>query len=61
RQPSIMRFRQINTDPPVFEAFIKYRTSLHRSYLQYLERQLREEFNFEGTPIVIKMTKMKRI
>ncbi len=61
RQPSIMRFRQINTDPPIFEAFIKYRTSLHRSYLQYLERQLREQFNFEGTPIVIKMTKMKRI
>lgn len=60
RQPSIVRFRQINTDPPVFEAFIKYRTSLHRSYLQYLERRLREEFNFEGTPIVIKLTKMKR-
>ncbi len=60
RQPSIVRFRQINTNPPVFEAFIKYRTSLHRSYLQYLERKLRENFNFEGTPIVIKLTKMKR-
>jgi GTP-binding protein len=60
RQPSISRFHQINVNPPVFEAFIKYRTSLHRSYLQYLERKLREEFNFEGTPIVIKMTKMKR-
>lgn len=60
RQPSISRFRQINTDPPVFEAFIKYRTSLHRSYLQFLERKLRESFNFEGTPIVIKLTKMKR-
>ncbi len=60
RQPSITRFRQINANPPVFEAFIKYRTSLHRSYLQFLERKLREEFDFEGTPIVIKLTKMKR-
>lgn len=60
RQPSISRFRQINTDPPIFEAFIKYRTSLHRSYLQYLERKLRADFNFEGTPIVIRLTKMKR-
>ncbi len=60
RHPSITRFRQINSDPPVFEAFVKYRTSLHRSYLEYLERKLRESFNFIGTPIVIRLTKMKR-
>jgi len=60
RHPSIVRFKQINTDPPIFEAYIKYRTSLHRSYLNYIERRLRESFNFLGTPIVIKLTKMKR-
>lgn len=60
RQPSIMGIRQVNAAPPVFEIFIKYRTSLHRSYLNFIENKLREEFNFLGTPIVIKLTKMKK-
>ncbi len=60
RQPSIMGMRQINAAPPVFEIFIKYRTSLHRSYLNFIENKLREDFDFLGTPIVIKLTKMKK-
>lgn len=60
RQPKIMGMRQLATDPPVFEALIKYRTSLHRSYLNFLERQLREQFDFYATPIIIKLSKMKR-
>lgn len=60
RHPKLMGIRQINVGPPVFEIFVKYRTSLHRSYINYLENRLREQFNFFGTPIVIKLTKMKR-
>ncbi|KKW41552.1 MAG: GTPase Der [Candidatus Magasanikbacteria bacterium GW2011_GWA2_56_11] len=60
RYPEILGLRQVNAGPPVFEIFIKYRTSLHRSYLNFIEGRLRERFNFTGTPIVIKMTKMKR-
>jgi len=60
RQPKIIGMRQLATNPPVFEALIKYRTSLHRSYLNYLEHGLREQFGFYATPIIIKMTKMKR-
>lgn len=60
RHPKVIGFRQINTEPPIFELFIKYRTSLHRSYINYIENRLRENFNFYGTPIVIKMTKTKK-
>lgn len=59
RQPKVLGLKQINADPPVFTLFIKYRTSLHRSYVNYIENKLREKFNFFGTPIVIKMAKMK--
>lgn len=60
RQPKVMGMRQINAAPPVFEIFIKYRTSIHRSYVHYLENRLREQFDFTGTPIVIKLRKMRR-
>ncbi|MFH0857165.1 MAG: ribosome biogenesis GTPase Der [Candidatus Magasanikbacteria bacterium] len=60
RQPQLFGFRQIGTAPPIFELYVKYRTSLHRSYLNFLENHLREKFDFIGTPIVIKLTKIKR-
>jgi GTP-binding protein len=60
RHPDIMGFRQLDTNPPIFEMLIKYGTSIHISYVKYVENRLREEFNFFGTPIVIKLTKMKR-
>lgn len=60
RHPEIMGMRQINQAPPVFELFVKFRTSLHRSYLNFIENKMRERFNFYGTPIIIKITKMKR-
>jgi len=60
RHPKLMGIRQIGVAPPVFEIFVKYRTSVHRSYLNYLENRLREQFDFYGVPIIIKLTKMKR-
>ncbi|MFA6427779.1 MAG: ribosome biogenesis GTPase Der [Candidatus Magasanikbacteria bacterium] len=58
--PVIWGIKQINSNPPVFELFLKPRTSVHGSYFKYLEHKLREEFNFLATPIVIKVTKMKK-
>lgn len=58
--PKLLGMRQLNSAPPIFELYIKNKTSLHRSYLNYLENRLREQFDFTGTPIVIKMTKIKR-
>lgn len=60
RHPEIVSMRQLDSAPPVFEIFIKYRTSLHASYLNFLKRRLRDEFGFIGTPIIIKMSKMRR-
>lgn len=60
RHPKLLGLHQINVAPPVFELFIQYRTSLHASYVRFLENKLREQFDFTGAPIVIKLTKMKK-
>ncbi len=58
--PKIVSFTQIHDDPPMFDMFIKANTSMHFSYVYYLENRLREQFGFFATPIVIKMSKLKR-
>lgn len=60
RHPKLMGFKQLRTNPPMFELFIKHNTSIHISYVQFLENRLRTEFGFFGTPIIIKLTKMKK-
>lgn len=60
KHPKILGLRQLDVNPPVFEMIIKFRTSLHTSYVYYIENKLREKFDFFGTPIVIKLTKMRR-
>ncbi|MFZ2190493.1 MAG: ribosome biogenesis GTPase Der [Candidatus Magasanikiibacteriota bacterium] len=61
RQPTLLGMTQVNVAPPVFQIMVKYRTSLHRSYLNFVENKLREQFNFFATPIVIKLSKTKRV
>lgn len=60
RFPEILGIRQLGTAPPVIELFIKYRTSLHRSYLHFIENRLREQFDLTGTPVIMKLRKQKR-
>ena len=60
RHPSILGFMQINANPPIFELFIKFKTSLNISYVHYVENRLREKFSFFAAPIIIKLTKRKR-
>ncbi|MCB9799022.1 ribosome biogenesis GTPase Der [Candidatus Nomurabacteria bacterium] len=60
RHPKLLGMTQVKAAPPIFELFVKYRTSLHRSYLHFIENQLREHFDFTGAPIVIKLRKIKR-
>ena len=61
RHPKILNFRQIATNPPRFELFIKYKTSVHISYVHYLTNRLRKQYDFFATPIIIHLTKLKRI
>ncbi|TAN33601.1 ribosome biogenesis GTPase Der [Patescibacteria group bacterium] len=60
RHPKILGFCQLRASPPMFEMQIKAKTSLHFSYVRYIENRLREHFGFFATPIVIKLTKVKR-
>lgn len=59
RHPGIMGIRQLGTNPPVIELMIKYRTSLNWSYVNFIKNKLRAQFDFFGTPVIIKLTKMK--
>ncbi len=51
KQPRILFATQASTRPPRFVIFAT--GFLEHGYRRYLERQLREEFGFEGTPIQI--------
>jgi GTP-binding protein len=51
KQPKIMFGTQAGTAPPVFVLFTSGK--LEASYERYIERRLREEFGFVGTPIVL--------
>ncbi len=42
---------QVSVRPPTFVFFVNDETLFHFSYRRYLENQLRENFNFSGTPI----------
>ena len=44
---------QVGIKPPKFVIFINDKELLHFSYTRYLENQFRQNFGFEGTPIII--------
>jgi len=51
KQPKILFATQPSTSPPTFVLFTSGK--LEASYERYVERRLREEFGFVGTPIVL--------
>ena len=51
KQPKIMFGTQASTAPPVFILFTSGK--MEASYERFIERRLREEFGFVGTPIVL--------
>ena len=44
---------QAQVKPPVFLIYVNYKELMHFSYLRYLENQIREEYEFIGTPIIL--------
>lgn len=44
---------QVSTCPPTFNIEVNSKGLVHFSYERYLENKIRENFDFEGTPIVI--------
>ncbi|MBI5229803.1 MAG: ribosome biogenesis GTPase Der [Candidatus Magasanikbacteria bacterium] len=59
RHPRILRFIQTGTNPPTFEITIKQKTSVHPSYLRFMENALREQFELIGTPVVVYVHKAR--
>lgn len=51
KQPKINYATQTGTNPPVLTFFSTYPDLIHFSYRRYLENNLREEWDFSGTPI----------
>lgn len=58
KQPRILFATQADTRPPRFVLFTT--GFLEASYRRFIERRLREEFGFEGTPIEISMKVRER-
>jgi len=59
RHPKIYALRQKDVTPPTFEVTIKQKTSLHENYLKFIENNLRKSFNFEGSPVVVYVRKIR--
>lgn len=54
KHPKLRYMTQTGTSPPEFTVFGAHVRYLHWSYKRYLEREMRESFGFEGTPIRLK-------
>lgn len=61
KHPHIHKFKQVRSNPPVFELRIGAKDDLHFSYVRFIENRLREKFGFLGTPITIYVDKNKII
>jgi GTP-binding protein len=58
KQPRIMFGTEVSTEPPTFVLFTS--AELEASYLRFVERRLREEFGFVGTPVHVQQRPRKK-
>lgn len=59
RHPKIFGIKQTGVEPPRFVLAIKKKTSIHESYLKFLSKKIRQEFELLGTPIIIETKQVK--
>ena len=58
KQPKILFGTQVSTEPPTFVLFTS--GQLEASYLRFVERRLREEFGFVGSPVHVQQRPRKK-
>ena len=58
KQPRILFGTQVSTEPPTFVLFTT--AQLEASYLRYVERRLREDFGFVGSPVHVQQRPRKK-
>lgn len=51
---------QVAVKPPRFVLFVNDYELAHFSYVRYIENQIRQNYNFEGTPIVMEVKERKK-
>jgi GTPase len=56
---TILYGTQVGAAPPTFMISLSHPVDLHFSYKRYLENQIREEFGFEGAPLILKVRTRK--
>lgn len=54
QKPKFFYASQTGTNPPKFTFFFRHAKNLHFSYPRYIENELRKEFGFNGTPLILK-------
>lgn len=57
KRPRILSIDQVGTAPPTFNVVLRKTDSLHFSYKRYIENQLREKYDFMGSPIKLNIVK----
>lgn len=60
-KPKIYEIKQVDTNPQTFEVIIGARMSLNNSYLKFINKKIREKFNFQGVPVIAYVRKLKNI
>ena len=51
RRPRLLQVEQVTSRPPGFAFRVTDPQAMHFSYKRYLENRLRQQFDFDGTPI----------
>ena len=60
KRVKIYYLSQVSSRPPTFVGIANYPDEIHFSYHRFLVNQLRENFDFEGTPIRLKFNRRTR-
>jgi len=57
KNPYIYEIHQVGINPPRFEIYVNDPTTLHFSYIRFLQNNMREQFKIIGTPIQVELKK----
>ncbi len=60
-KPKIHSIKNVGFNPLAFEVVIGAKTSLHDSYLKFIEKKLRQDFSLQGVPIVVYIKKSRTV
>ncbi len=58
-KPRIYDIKNVAVNPLTFEISIGSKTSLHDSYIRFMEKKIREEFSLRGVPVVVYVRKSR--